>query len=373
MTGPPASEFFHASDDGTFIALTSLTWDEALVSYSLPGASSLTIEAAAPEKVRLGETAGKDSSGRIQLTGLRPNTEYEVAAHWSEGSAPLRFRTLRPPSGPPIASFAAVADTHVSLSDANRKGRLFVESRTILRELVDEWNALALDFVFIAGDVTESGKPDEYAEAGNILGRLSCPCLPVPGDHDIRGGDAAWRSTFGERSRFTRIGGIGVFGLDTSDGLLGPDARCVLQGHWHDRLDMRLIVSHHQLFPDDYIVSMKKKTVHNFEDEKGFVADLFRNPALVYAGHQNVPSQARSRRALQLNLPQTGQFPCGYVLVRQYANGFYHTFRPIKSEALNARSREESHAAAARHAEPQWRREYRIGRDPYQANFVYRP
>ena len=98
---------------------------------------------------------------------------------------------------------------------------------------------------------------------------------------------------------------------------------------------------------------------------------MFEQPALLYAGHQNVPTKAGMKSAVQLNLPQPVQFPCGYVLVRQYENGCYHTFRPIQSVVLNDHSRVASNMAADDYEEPQWRDEYRMGRDVTECNFVH--
>jgi len=89
------------------------------------------------------------------------------------------------------------------------------------------------------------------------------------------------------------------------------------------------------------------------------------------SGHQNVASRVSVGCGAQVNVPMPVQFPCGVLWVRLYANGLYHTYRPIRSEALCARSREDGERAVERFQEPQWRGAYRLGAGPDQWNFVF--
>ena len=100
---------------------------------------------------------------------------------------------------------------------------------------------------------------------------------------------------------------------------------------------MLVLVSHRQLIPDEYIVDHDKAA-----DDHPSVRSLIQNipvPTLILVGHKNVPARADLGRAVQLNVPQLVQYPCGYLLVRCYHNGIYVTFQPIFAEVLNEFSR----------------------------------
>ena len=78
----------------------------------------------------------------------------------------------------------------------------------------------------------------------------------------------------------------------------------------------------------------------------------------------------RIGNAVQINLPQLPQFPCGFIRVRCFGNAWYHDFIPIDSEVLRQWSRRAGDAAAEFYNEPQWRAVYRVGRGAEESNFV---
>lgn len=44
------------------------------------------------------------------------------------------------------------------------------------------------DAVLVTGDITNDGKPEQYAEVRRLLSRLTVPVYPIPGNHDERTG-----------------------------------------------------------------------------------------------------------------------------------------------------------------------------------------
>ena len=135
---------------------------------------------------------------------------------------------------------------------------------------------------------------------------------------------------------------------------------------------MNLLVTHIQLFPDDYIRSVpsKPKVIMDYDEQRPHIDAMTQRPLLVYAGHQNIPSRAFLNRAVQVNAPSPVQYPCGYLVVREYANGYYHTFMPIRSDALNDASRVS--LLTGRHVNPRyWDAVYREGRGPEESNFLF--
>jgi len=55
-----------------------------------------------------------------------------------------------------------------------------------------------VDAVLVTGDVADHGRPEEYAEARDVLGRLRQPVLWCPGNHDVRLEYAAMRGLPGD-------------------------------------------------------------------------------------------------------------------------------------------------------------------------------
>ena len=361
--------------DRIHVDVLSLTWDEALLSFRLPDFSKVRVRALRPDPRPLAETTQQNAVGRIQLAGLQPGTEQVVCVERDGGQRDLTFSTLPAPQGPCRGAYLVFGDPHVALETENRKGRLFVEGPSILAEVVEMANTAAVDAVLIAGDITNSGTPQECVLARNILADLKCPWLCVPGDHDralLRSG--MWADTFGPVPWRRDVGPFRFLGVDTSGERLGAEGVAWLRDGLAGEPRRRTVVlSHLQLWPDEYIRSVKNKVVKDVEECRAALSAAFDASVLVYAGHQNVASRVGVGRGAQVNVPMPVQFPCGVLWAREYANGLYHTYRPIRSEALCARSRGDGERAVECFQEPQWRGTYRLGAGPDQWNFVFTP
>ena len=346
----------------TFVSIFSLTWDKAVILYSLGQVSRVRIEETDPPGEALAETVEENSFGQLHLTNLKPGRQYRLVFKWLRGRRSLQFKTLPKPSGELLRAFVACADLHISTRNENRKGRLLVESAMILREIVEHCNTLKLSFVLVAGDLTNDGTAADYRLLERTLGLLKCPLLAVPGDHDLLGAGARhWRKYFGPKSWTRKDKKFGLTGLDTGKYVLGRDNLRLLTRSPDDNR-VSLIVSHCQLIPDDYIIS-DGKCVKDYDKYRQQLEEIMQSPRLIYVGHQNVGSRITVGKSVQINLPQPVQFPCGYLLVRQYDNGIYHTFMPIRSQALAEYSRVAANQAADHYQEPQWQDHYRLGTD----------
>ena len=345
----------------------SVTAESVTVAVTLRGAAELALGAVGPEGERSEVSISCDGIARGTLAGLRAGTRYTIEAR-AEGTLlhSAAVRTLAAPQGAVLASFGVLADTHLSVRTAIRHGRLFPEAEVILRDVLREMAGLGLDFILLAGDVTDQGLPEEYATARRALAEASCPVLAVPGDHDVKHGLGRFEGSFGPARWVREIAGMTVVGCNTSSRSLHREGA----GHLSAALRSAsgkpvLIVSHTQLVPDGYIVDADK-VAQDHADYAAQVVPLIPDGSLAYVGHKNVPAQHRAGGLLQINVPQTVQYPCGWLLVRRYANGFHHTFRPIFSEGLNDLSRRASNARGA----PKWTESYRRGGGPELWNFV---
>ncbi len=353
-----------------FVRVVSVSFDKAVVSFSLPEMSIVRAECIEPAEYTIAKTIEENNIGRVCLEGLKADTKYKVKVHWRNGERELMFDTLPEPVGQCVCKFAAISDPHISEKSENRKGRLFVESSMILSDIVEQINTQQMDFVLIAGDVTNASTGREYSEAKKILSKLSCPFYLVPGDHDVMNdGRKLWEATFGRSQWVEDYNNIRLIGIDTSSRKLGQEGLIWLGDNLADN-KYNVVLSHFQLIPDDYISGPNRKIIEDYERCRDAIENLCEFNVIIYVGHQNIPSTKQMRNTMQINLPQPVQFPCGYMSVCQYENGFYHTFTAITSEVLNDYSRRFSELASSHLKESHWRAEYRVGRSINESNFI---
>lgn len=80
-----------------------------------------------------------------------------------------------------IARIALVSDTHCNRSTNADQQRY----RGHLEKVIAQVNAAKVDFVVIAGDVTENGKPEELADFKDQIKSFDARVFYVPGNHDL--------------------------------------------------------------------------------------------------------------------------------------------------------------------------------------------
>jgi Icc protein len=79
---------------------------------------------------------------------------------------------------------AQISDCHVI-----EPGRMLfdrIDTGAYLNAAVAHLNRTRPDFVWVTGDLTESGRPAQYANLRSILDRLDAPYAVMPGNHDER-------------------------------------------------------------------------------------------------------------------------------------------------------------------------------------------
>ncbi len=357
-----------------FAKIISVDWERALFAYDthVPGFVSVALTASG-EPAREWRSEEASGTGRLELNNLTANTCYLGKFTWLDGESKFSFRTLPEPKGSLIGAYSVVADPHLSCKKENRKGRFFLESAMLFQDVVEQCNNLDSDFVLLLGDITNSGDETEYARANRILSQLQMPYFMVAGNHDLDGNgkkEALWHSCFGkfECSMETQYGLF--LGLDTSRGQLTSSSAEMLKNALLRKKQL-IVFTHYQLFENDHINRGRNhKTITNTEVYKILLDKLLETRAIIYAGHQNVPSVQVCGKSYQVNLPQPVQYPCGFTFVRHYSNGFYHTFIPINSEVLRQYSLRASNQAAGFYNESQWESAYREGKCLNQLNFI---
>lgn len=308
---------------------------------------------------------------RLAVSGLKADCAHEATVYYPEGRQVLHFRTLPAPTGKLSGFYAVIADPHLSIKKENRKGRLFIEAAAILTEILTKCNALGVDFILIAGDLTNSADPDEFALADRILSTASRPVICAPGDHDIMGGYARWMNSIASRHTSGYSNALfNVKAINTAENLLTPGDAERLASMLNDPR-IPLILTHVHLLPNPELkYGSKAGGIRNAADYRELLERFRQRNSIIYAGHQNIPSLIADGNLRQVHLPQPCQFPCAWYHVRVFDNGLYHKSMPIASEILRQQSRIDSEQAAGLYGEPQWRSEYRRGTSPANGNFV---
>lgn len=346
----------------------SFDWSSAVLAYELGGPGF--VEAEITNTGVIVKSSEATGTGRLYLEGLPSGTLAEVIFRWPAGEKKIKFTTLPAPVGELLGEFALIADPHISVKQENRKGRFFVESEMLADDVVSCCGELGIKYTLWPGDITNEGLEGEYMLASEVLKKL--PQLPwlIPGNHDY--GPELWQHYFGPRRWERELPGLGkVIGIDTGDQLLHEEDAKAVRRELAEKGKV-VILSHYQLAASADIDHVAPANVipRNMEQYGDLMEEISRTPSVIYAGHQNIMSVTRLGKAVQINLPQPPQYPCGWIRGRVFENGVYHTFEPIKSEVMRQWSRRAGEEAAEFYGERQWKAAYRRGRFPESCNFL---
>ncbi|RVU38402.1 phosphodiesterase [Hwanghaeella grinnelliae] len=126
---------------------------------------------------------------------------------------------------------AQLSDMHITAPGTLYQG--LIPSADMGRAAVDAINAVspAVDVVVCTGDLTEHGRPEEYAQAREILGALNAPCFVLPGNHDER---EAFRAAFLRDGYLPESGPLHY--ARVIDGLHVVHVDCTVPGEHHGAL-----------------------------------------------------------------------------------------------------------------------------------------
>ena len=347
--------------------IISFDWQSAVLAFDINQSGFAEIEIVNSGTVlKSVEAVG---SGRFYLENLPPSTLIELVFRSPAGEKGLSFTTLPEPQGDMLCDFALIADPHISIKKENRKGRFFVESAALADDVINRCAELGIEYTIWPGDITNAGLEGEYKLAEKVLRNLPQKPWLIPGNHDHN--PELWSKFFGERRWVRELPGFGkVIGIDTSDKILHPEDAAAIEREL-DAAGKVTVVSHYQLFESADINHVPAAAVlpDNIGEYAKLLEKLANTQSLIYAGHQNIMSVCKINKAVQINLPQPPQYPCGWIRVRAFTNGTYYTFEPIASEVLRQWSRRAGEEAADFYEQRQWRAAYRRGRFPESGNF----
>jgi 3',5'-cyclic AMP phosphodiesterase CpdA len=182
--------------DVSHAELMSVGSDEVLVTFTTaPGESVVT-------RVGSREVTTEGPYHDARVTGLDPDTEYELAVDGVQPDGrwlPARVRTLAQPSGRLLATIATANDVHFGETECGKTGDPATDAigpvlhsepgeppypEVMNGAIVDEMQALDPDVVIVKGDLTDSGRAEEYEAFLACYGRLGPRMHHVRGNHD---------------------------------------------------------------------------------------------------------------------------------------------------------------------------------------------
>jgi hypothetical protein len=335
----PSPSFGHCLE--SWISVQSVTCDFVQARFGLPQCAPVVqarlVGAGEP---RLQEVRGNNRAGVIRFGGLEPETDYTLTVTVGEDSCDLPFRTLPRPRRPLLFRMAILADPHVSCRAMDVYGRLHPESGDLLHLALRGIQADQCDLILMPGDVTDEGRPEEYDLAAGILAETTVPYYLTPGNHDLeKDVEHRFQQLFGIGAWHKSYRGFQLVALDTGDAILDKPWNHAA-AHAID-LEIPLIAfTHCQLWPDAWIPDANRAIADaDTPGAQAILRKLAQCHGVLYVGHKNIASEVRIGSLVQLNTPQTSHFPAGYLVADVHADGIWHRFVPMGSEALNEYSR----------------------------------
>jgi predicted phosphodiesterase len=322
--------------------LLSVGSDEAVVTFTTePGAEVVT---------RVGDrevvTTGPFHTAAVD--GLESDTEYPIVVEGApvdERWLPTTVRTLVRPAGRVLATVATANDVHFGEAECGRSGDPAIDAvGPILRAapgdppypelmsgaIVDEMLALAPDAVVVKGDLTDSGRAEEYAAFLACYDRLGARMHHVRGNHDaLRDPELARNGA----PLTIEVPGATLAVLDTTvPGQVGG-ALDAAQLAWLDDVATGtsgpvLVFAHHPVFhwDRDYCIG---------PDADALVALLDRRPNVVawLAGHTHTNRVVHHPRVREVPFAEVNcakDYPGAWAEYRMYEGGFTQVLRRVQ-------------------------------------------
>ena len=354
------------------IEVISVTADSAIVRYGFNAAEKRTVKLSSGAEQRV-----DNLFGRITFNNLKPDTAYTLTV---SGAKPLKFRTQKAAAGKLLLKAGVMSDTHISLYPDNGL-RLHNRSVQVVSDLVENFNKDKVDFLLIAGDLTDRGRESEVEAAKIALKDAKMPVFITRGNHDrvpdekAAAGDAGknfeyifhhgvkfdqsnWIKKFGRPSGLVVKGGVQIAWLNTPFGILDLPENVDVISKIDEKLPL-IIFSHYQLVPDNYIAPGDKgSAIGETREKKSFteapegarklLEKLSRCKGLILVGHKNVATSVKLGSMTQINMPQTTQYPTGAIALDVYDNGARLTFVPIKDAYVEEYTRRTTAASSGR-------------------------
>jgi len=283
------------------------------------------------------------------VRGLEPDTEYPVEV---EGAAnderwlPAVARTLVQPRGQLLATIATANDVHFGETECGKTGDPAVDAiGPVLRAdpgeppypammgdaVVDEMLALDPDAVVVKGDLTDSGRAEEYAAFLACYGRLGARMHHVRGNHDAMRDPNLARN---DAPFAVDINGVTLVVLDTTvpgrcGGALEVTQRDIVEQVAGATSGPVLLFAHHPAFhwDTDYCIDPP--------DAEALVDVLARHPNVVasLAGHTHSNRVVHDARVPDVPFAEVNcakDYPGAWAEYRVYEGGLTQVLRRVQ-------------------------------------------
>jgi predicted phosphodiesterase len=331
------------------VELMSVGPDEVVVTFTGPPGVEYTTRVGDREVV----TTGPVHFARVD--GLAPDTEYALAVDGVEHDRwfPPTARTLVRPPGELCATIATANDVHFGETRCGATGDVATDAvgpilssapgeppypMTMNRGAVAEIAALDPDAVVVKGDLTDTGRPEEYAQFLEVYGVLG------PRLHHVRGNHDAMRdATMGVESApyAVELPGVTLAVLDTTaPGHVGG-ALPASQVEWLDEVaraaeGLVLVFGHHPIWNLD---TKRRVDPHYAIAKEGSVALLevmHRRTSIAgyFAGHTHtnrVRGYERAPGVPCVEVACTKDYPGAWAEYRLYEGGYTQVMRRISA------------------------------------------
>ena len=300
------------------------------------------------------------AAARITFNNLAPDTEYTLTA----GDKSFKLRTL-PELKNVLVKGAVLADPHTSTRPNNPLHRLHSRSAELLANAHKYFDDKKIDVLLVPGDITDKSTPGEFMAFEKCFEKTAYKVITTPGNHDYLTRENAkyYNRTFKKPASYYDINGIQIVSLNTWDGKLNkPENIQVIE-----KLDITrpaIIQTHHQLKKSNIIIKDKNAAITdgNTPQAKAMLDKISKSRAVVLAGHKNSAEKITldGGKVIQLNCPQTTQYPCGYLMFEANHEGIALWFVPSAGVKLEEYSRRLApHSTREKFALPYWNAFYK--------------
>jgi hypothetical protein len=336
--------------------LMSVGPDEVVVTFTSAPGERVTTLVGAHEVT----TEGPFHDARV--TGLDPDTEYPLevgGAVPDERWLPARVRTLARPAGRLLATIATANDVHFGETECGKTGDPATDAiGPILRRepgeppypevmngaVVDEMLTLGPDVVVVKGDLTDTGRPEEYEAFLACYGRVGARMHHVRGNHDAMRDPELAR----EGAPYAlALDGVTLAVLDTTaPGHVGGRLDAEQRG-WLDDLaaatsDAVLVFAHHPPLNPDPRYGLPTA------DHDALLAVFARRENIVgyLAGHthtNHVVREPAGRDVPCVEVACTKDYPGAWAEYRVHEGGYTQVMRRVTAPAARAWSERGRH------------------------------
>ncbi len=298
---------------------------------------------------------------------LAPDTDHalEIAGVPADALVPATVRTLPAPSGARRATVATVNDVHFGETECGKTGDPATDAiGPILRSapgeppypevmngaVVDELLALSPDAVVVKGDLTDSGRAEEYESFLACYGRLDARLHHVRGNHDAMRDPELARQ---DAPYAIALDGVVLAVLDTTvPGWVGGALDAEQLG-WLDEVASAtsgpvLVFAHHPAFNHDPRYGLPAA------DHDALLALFTRRENLVgyLAGHthtnrvvrtNHVARGVRDRDVPCVEVACAKDYPGAWAEYRVYEGGYTQVMRRVTAPAARSWSERARH------------------------------